>query len=117
LTDEKPLFEPDKIPKPIPDFKAMPFEELMTTECKDDNDKFNQALWTEQSERFEQLGIADAELLRQVDTYQDEITERLIKLEDKFTRLLKLLDNKTGIHSPDSPLTITIQQYVEGEIK
>lgn len=120
MTDEKTLRKPaifphgTKTPEPIPDFKAMPFEELMSIDSKDDNDKFNNALWTEQSERFKKLGIADAELLRQVDEFQDEINTRLHKIEDKFEQLVKLIDNEShGILVPKQSLN----QYLEGKTK
>ncbi len=112
MTDEKPLFDSRH-----PDFTAMPFEELMTTQIKPNDGKFNQPLWQEQCERLKKFNLVSLAEFKGVDEYQDEIAARLTKLEDKFTRLLKLLDNKTGIHSHDSPLTITIQNYVEGKIE
>ncbi len=108
MTDEKPLFDSQH-----PDFTAMPFEELMTTDCKDD--KFNNALWSEQSERFNKLGIADAELLSQVDKYQDEIAARLKKLELKLHALIIMAEEYSDLKVPCKKQTLN--EYLEDLIK
>lgn len=97
----------------IPDFKALSFEELMTTDSKDDGENFNDALWTEQSKRRELFNLAPADAFRNVDGCQDEIDKRLRKLEAKFKALTKLIDTASFVDVPKRSL----DQYLEDESK
>ena len=97
----------------IPDFKALDFEDLMLTDSKDDDPKFNKALWNEQSNRKELFNIADKDQLDEVDSYQDKIDTRLTNLEAKFEALKKLIE-KTGL--VDVPKR-SLDQYLEDATK
>ena len=97
----------------IPDFKALSFEELMTTDSKDDNDEFNDALWTEQGKRRECFNIARADNLNDVDTYQDAMDNRLMILEAKFKALTELIDRAGFVDVPKRSL----DQYLEDATK
>ena len=90
----------DKRPQPIPDFTAMHFEELMSTQHKPDNDKFNEALWSEKSNRLKKLGIADRDLFEDVSKYQDEIADRVNKLELKLSALITMAEENSHLKVP-----------------
>lgn len=97
----------------IPDFKALSFEELMTTDSITGNEEFNDALWMEQEKRRECFNIARADTLNDVEEYQDEIDKRLSKLETKFEALTKLIDTAGFVDVPKRSL----DQYLEDESK
>lgn len=97
----------------IPDFKALDFEDLMTTDSKDGADEFNDALWTEQEKRRELFNIADRERFENVDKYQDEIDKRLKTLETKFEALTRLIEKSGFAEVPKRSL----DQYLEDAIK
>lgn len=114
MTDKPPTDEivVEKLEEtPTPDYGNMPFEELAMLELN--SDKHIPALANAIDQRRDVLNLASKELLNQVDTYQDEMDERLKALEEKFDRLLKLIDRQPNAMK----VGITVEEFVKGEIR